>query len=467
MDLYLPEHRKRRLGLARTTPAGAIATEVTGGSSSAIAQVEAALERAAAASDLNIFTRLDPTGARERAASIDERLARGEAIGPLAGVPFVVKDLIDQAGLPNTCGGGFAPFTPEADAPCVARLEAAGAIPIGRVGLHEFAFGFSSENAWFGPVHNPLNPALSPGGSSGGSAAAVAAGIVPLALGTDTGGSVRVPAALCGLVGLKVTHGRGSLRGVYPLAPGLDTVGALAANVDDVELAYLTIAAHDPRDPISVDRPLGEPVPPSRLDGLRFAVPHPWMDTGFEPRIESTFEELLTRLSDLGATIDHVTIEEAAPPGLGLASAYFEIAPIHRARYLADPESYGPDVRQRIKDALAITEDEYAAALVWREQLRSGLERCLADHDAIITPTTAAVTKVIGEDTIELTSGPTFYRSPLSHFSAPVNNAGLPALALPVLDSGVPPLSLQLIGPAWSESRLLAIGKGLESADAA
>jgi aspartyl-tRNA(Asn)/glutamyl-tRNA(Gln) amidotransferase subunit A len=463
VDLGFSDHRKRRLGVAHTS-ARAIADDVAAGTSSAAAQVDAALERTAATTHLNIFTRLDAAGARERAASIDELLARGENAGPLAGVPFVVKDLIDQAGRPNTCGGGFAPFTPTADAPCVARLEAAGAIPIGRVGLHEFAFGFSSENHWFGPVHNPLNPALSPGGSSGGSAAAVAVGIVPLALGTDTGGSVRVPAALCGIVGLKVTHGRGSLRGVYPLAPGLDTVGPLAATVADAELAYLTIGAHDPQDPLSVDRALQQPEPTRHPKDLRFVVPHPWIDTGFEPRIETAFENLLATLTDLGVTIEHATIPQTAPSGMGLASAYFEIAPIHRARYLADPESYGPDVRQRIHDALTVTEDEYAAALRWRSQLRAGLEECLGSYDAIITPTTAAVTKVIGEDTIELTTGPTFYRSPLSHFSAPVNNAGLPALALPVRDSGTPPLSLQLVGRAWSESQLLAIGRGLESA---
>lgn len=444
--------------------AAAIAAAVAAGVSSALTQVETALEQAARTDDLNIFTRLDAEAARERAASIDERIERGENVGPLAGVPFAVKDLIDQAGLPNSCGGGFAPFTPAADAPCVARLESAGAIPIGRTGLHEFAFGFSSENHWFGPVHNPLNPALSPGGSSGGSAAAVAAGVVPLALGTDTGGSVRVPAALCGLVGLKVTHGRGSLRGIYPLAPGLDTVGPLAATVADAELAYLTIGGHDPQDALSIDRPLDQPQPPRRLDGLRLAVPHPWIDTGFEPRIEIEFNKLLAALGDLGVAIEHVEIPETAPSGMGLASAYYEVASIHRARYVADPESYGPDVRRRIRDALAVTPEEYAAALRWREELRKGLEGCLVDYDAIATPTTAAATKVIGEDMIELTTGPAFYRSPLSHFSAPVNNAGLPALAVPVTGSGTPPLSLQLIGPAWSESHLLAIGKGLESA---
>ncbi len=444
--------------------ARAIAAAVQDGTTTAVDQVAAALGRAAASDDLNILTRLDSEPALERAARIDGLIRAGEPVGPLAGVPFAVKDLIDQAGLPNTCGGSFAPFTPAADAPCVSRLQDAGAIPIGRTGLHEFAFGFSSENPWHGPVHNPLDPTLSPGGSSGGSAAAVAAGVVPIALGTDTGGSVRVPAALCGIVGLKVTHGRGSLRGVYPLASGLDTVGPLAGTVADAELMYRLIGVHDPLDPLSSDEPMGSSMPASSITGLRLAVPHPWVDTGYEPRVEQQFSALLDALRELGATVDQVTISETAPSGQGLASAYYEVAPIHRARYLADPASYGEDVQQRMQDALAVTADEYATALEWRAQVRQGIERHLEVYDAIITPTTAAVTKPIGQEMLDLTSGATHYRSPLSHFTSLVNNAGLPALAVPIKGSGRPPVSLQLIGSAWSETRLLAMGRGLESA---
>lgn len=454
------------MGVA-TPSANQIASAVSRGASSASSQVEAALDRATASSHLNIFTRLDTSAALELAATVDRRIGDGEDLGPLAGVPFVVKDLIDQSGLPNTCGAGFAPFTPAADAPCVARLKSAGAIPIGRVGLHEFAFGFSSENPWFGPVRNPIDPELSPGGSSGGSAAAVAAGVVPIALGTDTGGSVRVPAALCGIVGLKVTHGRGSLRGVYPLAPGLDTVGPLAASVADAETVFRVIGGHDPLDPLSIDQPIAPSPEPRSVAGLRLAVPHPWVDTGYEPRIEEDFAVTLQELADLGAVIEHVTIEETAPPGQGLASAYFEVAPIHRQRYLADPESYGAEVQQRMEDVLAVTAEQYADALQWRSRVRSGLEDCLQSHDAIVTPTTAAVTKPIGQETIELTTGSVHYRSPLSHFTSLVNNAGLPALSLPIRNTGAPPLSLQLIGPAWSEGELLAIGKGLESSELA
>ena len=441
-----------------------IAGAVRAGTSSAAAQIAAALERAAAAADLNIFTRLDASAALEKAGAIDAALSVGETAGPLAGVPFAVKDLINQAGVPNTCGSGFAPFTPVASAPCVRRLEEAGAIPIGRVGLHEFAFGFSSENPWFGPVHNPLDPDLSPGGSSGGSAAAVAAEIVPLALGTDTGGSVRVPAALCGIVGLKVTHGRGSIRGVYPLAGGLDTVGPLALSVADAEAMYRVIAPHDPLDPASVERPVDDAAEPRSLRGLRLAVPHPWVDTGYEPRVETSFQELLETLRSHDATVENVTIAETAPSTLGLPSAYFEAARIHRTRFEADPEAYGSDLQVRLTDALAVTADQYAEALEWRSRVRRALEACLADYDAIATPTTAALTKPIGVDELELTTGRTGYRAPLSHFTALVNNAGLPAIALPISGSGTPPLSLQLVGLPWSERQLLTIGKGLENA---
>ncbi|MCP3975410.1 MAG: amidase [bacterium] len=447
------------------TSALGIAAAVRDGSVPAVTQIAAALERANAAAELNIFTRLDAADALAQAAAVDRRIASGGRVGPLAGVPLAVKDLIDQAGLPNTCGGSFAPFTPAADAPCVSRLKDAGAIPIGRTGLHEFAFGFSSENPWHGAVRNPIDPTLSTGGSSGGSAAAVAAGVVPLALGTDTGGSVRVPAALCGIAGLKVTHGRGSLRGVYPLAPGLDTVGPLARSIDEIALVLQIIGLHDPLDPLSVDMPVAPPAAPRPIAELRLAVPHPWVDTGYEPRVEQEFAALLETLDDLGAKIDHVIIPETAPPGQGLASAYYEVAPIHRARYLADPQSYGEDVQQRMEDALAVTAEQYASALEWRTQVRRGLEEHLEGRDAIITPTTAAVTKPIGQEMLELTTGAVHYRSPLSHFTSLVNNAGLPALAIPIRGSGLPPVSLQLIGSAWSEASLLALGRGLESVE--
>ena len=195
--------------------------------------------------ELNAYTEI-ADGALEKADAIDEEIRLGHDPGPLGGVPIAIKDLIDQNGVTTTCGSGFYRHRAERSATVVRRLEDAGAIIIGRTGLHEFAFGFSSENDWFGPVRNPWDTDTSPGGSSGGSAVAVAAGLTAGAIGTDTGGSVRVPAALCGVTGLKVTHGRVPLTGVFPLASSLDTVGPLGRTAEDVEALYEVMAGHDP-----------------------------------------------------------------------------------------------------------------------------------------------------------------------------------------------------------------------------
>jgi len=248
-----------------------IAAQVRTGRRTAVDVVTEALELAARSqADLNAFTLIDHEGAIARASGIDILVSSGRDPGPLAGVPIGLKDLIDQAGLPNTRGGSF-PVEPSAhSATVVRRLGTAGAVIIGRTGLHEFAFGFTSENHWFGPVRNPWDLKTSPGGSSGGSGAAVAAGIVPIAIGTDTGGSVRVPAALCGVFGLKVTHGRVSLAGVYPLAPSLDTVGPMAANVADLTAAYLAMAGDDPSDTWSQTKPVE--APPSDIDPTKLRL---------------------------------------------------------------------------------------------------------------------------------------------------------------------------------------------------
>ncbi|KAA3635440.1 MAG: amidase, partial [Armatimonadetes bacterium] len=239
--------------IVQTVDALTIAAQVRTGRLRAVDVVSSATETALDThGDLNAFTLIDRSGAMTRAEGIDRLIDQGKDPGPLAGVPVALKDLIDQAGLPNSRGASFPAQVSEHSATVVRRLGAAGAVIIGRTGLHEFAFGFTSENPWFGPVRNPWDTATSPGGSSGGSGAAVAAGIVPVAVGTDTGGSVRVPAALCGVFGLKVTHGRVPLSGVYPLVPSLDTVGPIATNIADLDLAYGVMAGYEPEDGWSV-----------------------------------------------------------------------------------------------------------------------------------------------------------------------------------------------------------------------
>ena len=448
--------------------ASGIAAAVASGEVSATAVVAAHLEAIARRGDLNAFTLVDAEGALAAAASLDRRLAAGEVPGPLAGVPVALKDLIDQAGLPTTCGSSFHRQVPAASATVVRRLERAGAVIVGRTGLHEFAFGFSSENPWWGPVRNPWDLGISAGGSSGGSAAAVAGGLVPVGIGTDTGGSVRVPAALCGLVGLKVTHGRIPLTGVFPLAPSLDTVGPLTRTVGDAVLVYLALAGPDPADSWCLAAEADAPRQPADLGRARLAVPLPWAAHPLSRRVRDGFRFALEALGRAGAVVEQVHSPDLATPGLIEESAYPEAAAVHRAWMEAHPDRYGPDVRRRLERALAIGPAEHAAGLAWRARVRRALDDLLADHDAVLLPTTAVSRKEIGRDEVATEEGPMGYRRALSAFTAPVNHAGHPALALPLAAPPAfpnePPPSLQVIGRRGGEARLLEIGLGLEAA---
>lgn len=413
---------------------------------------------------LNAFTYLDFGRAMETAAAVDERVRNGEAPGPLAGVPIAVKDLIDHADRPNTLGSSLPPAFPTSSAPAIARLEEAGAIIIGRTGLHEYAFGFSSENHWFGPVRNPWDVTLSPGGSSGGSGAAVAAGTAAAALGTDTGGSVRVPAALCGVVGLKVTHGRVPLTGVFPLAPSLDTVGPLARDVADTALTYLAIAGHDPGDPWSAPRKVEAPGEPAHLQDLTLGVPHPWVDLPQTDEVKESFATALDALAAAGVRLLHLDLPHLVPAAELELSVYPEVAVVHRDRWHDHPESYGPDVGRRLGEVFDIDPLDYVRAQEWRARLRHSAESALNGCDALLTPAVAARRKQIGVETIEMGDKLVSYRPQLSRYSALVNHTGLPALTLPLDRDGVPPPSIQIIGRPWEENRLLEIGAGFESA---
>lgn len=422
-------------------------------------QAEAQQER------LNINTLIDGERALERADEIDRQVEAGEDPGPLAGVPVALKDLIDHAGRVTTCGSEFYRETPERSATVVERLEGAGAIIVSRTGLHEFAFGFNSENAWFGPVRNPLDPELSAGGSSGGSAAAVAAEQVPLAIGTDTGGSVRVPAALCGVYGLKVTHGRVPLTGVFPLAGSLDTVGPIAADLDDLTTAYHVMAGHDPRDPWSVDQPIvrsGGARPD--LQGMRFGLPVAWLDNGpVTDEVVEAFASVVAAIRGLGATVDELDDPVLSPPGLITDLAGGEIAAIHRA-WKQEGRAYGEEVDTRLDPALEVDVDRYVAANRWRAEVRQHAAAAFSRFDLLLTPTTGATRKVIGVDTIETATGEHHHRAVLSWFTALVNTIGSPALALPIPSDRRPPPSLQLLGPWWNEHRLLEVGATLAKA---
>jgi aspartyl-tRNA(Asn)/glutamyl-tRNA(Gln) amidotransferase subunit A len=345
----------------------------------------------------------------------------------------------------------------------VRRLEDAGAVIVTRTGLHEFAYGFNSENEWFGPVRNPLDQSLSPGGSSGGSAAAVAAEQVPIAIGTDTGGSVRVPAALCGVYGLKVTHGRVPLTGVFPLAASLDTVGPLAATVDDLSLTYQTIAGHDPSDRWSVDQPVvrsGGARPD--LGGLRVGLPVAWLDQAHvTDAVADAFAVAVAGIRGLGATVEELDDPALCPPGSTAELAGGEIAAVHRT-WRSEGLQYGSEISGRLEVAFQVTLDQYVEATHWRAAIRQRAAAALSRFDVLVTPTTGTTRKIIGDEMVETSDGAHHHRGVLSWFTALVNVAGLPAIAAPLAAESTPPPSLQIIGPWWGEHRLLEVAATLE-----
>lgn len=414
-------------------------------SDSAVSRVAEALARANASQpSLNAFNEIDDDRALERAAEIDRKIADGDDPGPLAGVPIALKDLIDHRGHTTTAGSAFYRHMATESAPCVRAMEAAGAVIIGRTGLHEFAFGFSSENPHQGPVRNPWDLTTSTGGSSGGSAAAVAAGIVAIAIGTDTGGSVRVPAALCGTFGLKVTHGRIPLDGVFPLVPSLDTVGPLADSVSGLELSYRAMSEDMSTAP--------------KRESVRIGIPQPWVETApFDPEITEAFEEAVGSLRGMGHEVGVVHLPDAVPSTELWHAIAPEVREVH-AEFRANGEPYGADVAKRLDDAELVSPAEIRAAREWQRMIRQRFGDAFATVDFLLTPTVPVRNKRIGEDEID----GRHYRSVVSYFSALVNHSLHPALAMPVLGSGTPPASLQVIGRPGGEADLLGFGAVLE-----
>jgi aspartyl-tRNA(Asn)/glutamyl-tRNA(Gln) amidotransferase subunit A len=412
-----------------------------------VSRVERALSAAEDSQPvLNAFTSIDAQSSVARAGEIEQAVASGMPAGVLAGTPIGLKDLIDHEGRTTTAGSAFYRQVAATSAPVVTRLEEAGAVIIGRTGLHEFAFGFSSENPHFGPVRNPWDTNTSTGGSSGGSAAAVGAGITPVAIGTDTGGSVRVPAALCGCFGLKVTHGRIPIDGVFPLATSIDTIGPLADSIDNLEGSYRVMSGDD-----------GDARPSDRL---RIGLPQPWLaQAPMDDHVGSSFEATVRSLENLGHQISTVEMEGVLPAMELIDSIAGEVSDVHR-EFRAQGLPYGDDVAKRVDDCLATSPERIEAGKEWQKMIRLAFARAFDSVDLIVTPTTPVMRKVIGEDMI----GDRHYRAVLSWFTALVNHALLPAIALPIFGTGAPPVSLQAIGPLGSETALLGFGRSLVNA---
>jgi aspartyl-tRNA(Asn)/glutamyl-tRNA(Gln) amidotransferase subunit A len=426
------------------------------GHTSSLALVEdslSAIARHGAAT--NAFISVDADGARSRARELDDALARGVDRGPLHGIPLSLKDLIDVAGVVTTAGSRvLRDRVAPVDAPIVTRLRDAGAIVIGRANLHEFALGTTSEDSAFGPVRNPHDVSRSAGGSSGGSAAAVATGMGLASIGTDTGGSVRIPAAACGVVGLKPAIGDIPTDGVLPLSLTLDHVGPLTNSVQDAAWIWQVLSG----------RRVGD-VRPAAIERLRLKRLGGYFDRPLEPAVRAAFDEAVRRIERGGARVWTGTIDATERIG----AAYAEIVLPEGAQWHAPwldtrADDYQPAVRARIAHGRTYSAVTYLDARAFCADLRRLVDAALEDCDALVLPTLPIVAPPIGagELVVDPADGTAIaVRAIMLKHTQPFNLTGHPAISLPIAADGLP-VGLQLVGRAQDTARLLEIAAACE-----
>lgn len=411
---------------------------------------------------LKPFVTVTADRARAEAAAADEALARGQRLGPLHGLPLTLKDNIDTAGLRTTAGSAFlGDNVPAQDATVARRVREAGAVLLGKVQLHEFAFGGTTQNPHYGPCRNPWDAERIPGGSSGGSGSAVAAGMCALSLGTDTGGSVRIPGALNGVTGLRPTLGRVSNLGVFPVTWSFDTVGPLARGVEDVAIALGAISGFDVPDGLSVDRPvpdfcagLGQGV-----DGLRIGLPRSFYFEECDPEVASAVRAALDVLVGLGAELVEVDLPGAADAVVACTRIIWaEARAQHEQRYAEEKHRFGEDLQRRLALADGVSSMDYARAVEASRHWRREVELAFRQVDVIASPTSGTVAPLAARaEMIETTVR-------LTRFTYGWSLAGLPAISLPcgVGEAGMP-VGLQLAGRPFEEDVLLRAGAAYQA----
>jgi AtzE family amidohydrolase len=446
--------------------AGDIAAAVTGGRQSASQIIEATLGRIDRDNRrLNAFTAVTADRARARAAEIDAARAGGKPIGALAGVPFAVKNLIDIAWLPTLAGSKINRdhLPAAADATLVSRLEAAGAILVGALNMGEYAYDFTGENCHDGPSRNPHDTARMTGGSSGGSGGAVAGGLVPIALGSDTNGSIRVPSSFCGIFGLKPTYGRLSRAGSFPFVSSLDHLGPLARNTSDLALAYDAMQGPDPRDPVCADRP-AEPVMAllgQGMTGLRVAKAGGYFCTGASPEALSALD---TVAAALGATREIELPEAARARAAAYVITTSEGAALHLDRLRERPDDFDPDVRDRLIAGALVPGSAVVSAHKFRRWYREAVLRLFDEVDAILAPATPCTAPLIGQKTFVLDGREMPLRPNIGIYTQPISFIGLPVVAVPVPPAQGLPIGVQIIAAPWREDLALRLAYHLEAA---
>lgn len=415
------------------------------------------LERAARHQALNAFVTVLADAALDQARAADREIGAGRYRGPLHGIPISIKDLIDLRGVATTAASRVrAGHVASADATVIARLRRAGAVFLGKTNLHEFAFGVTSEDSAFGPVRHPRDPSRSPGGSSGGSAAAVAVGAGFASIGTDTGGSIRIPSAACGLVGLKPQRGDLPLDGVVPLSPTLDHVGPIARSVREARLVYEAMRGEPPR---SGREPAGV-----RVSSVRLAVPRPYFLDRLDPDVRRAFDAALARLVAAGCTIDDVAILHAEEiPAVYLHISLAEAARYHAPALERQPDAYTRPVRVRLELGRYVLAEDYLRALDGRRVLQTDVDAALTGRDALVLPTLPVPAPPLGASTVETDGGPEPVRAALLRLTQLFNLTGHPALTIPCGETpnGLP-CGCQLVGRRGETDRLLDLAEALE-----
>ncbi|HEX2313300.1 MAG TPA: Asp-tRNA(Asn)/Glu-tRNA(Gln) amidotransferase subunit GatA [Thermomonospora sp.] len=478
--------------LTRRT-AAELAELIASGQASAVEVAQAHLDRIAAVDgEVNAFLHVDAEATLAQARRVDERRAAGEPLGPLAGVPIAHKDVFTTTDMPTTAGSRILEgWRPPYDATITARLREAGLVIIGKTNMDEFAMGSSTENSAFGPTRNPWDPARVPGGSSGGSSAAVAAYEAPLATGTDTGGSIRQPAAVTGIVGTKPTYGGSSRYGVIAFASSLDTPGPFARTVLDTALLHEAFSGHDPMDSTSIDRPVPPVVEAARradVAGLRVGVVRELGGEGYQPGVLRRFNEAVELLESLGAKVTEVS----CPHFTYALPAYYLIAPsecssnlarFDAMRYglrvgddgtrsaeevmaLTRAEGFGPEVKRRIMlGTYALSSGYYDAYYGKAQQVRTLIIRdfdaAFEQVDVLVSPTTPTTAFPLGERADDPMA---MYLADLC--TIPSDLAGNAAISVPcgLADEDGLPVGLQVMAPTLADDRLYRVGAAVERA---
>lgn len=410
--------------------------------------LEEALERALAYQDRNVLVYLDEEGARAEAQALMEELKRGQIRGPLHGLPLTIKDLFPVRGMP-TRAGTKAPLPPlPEEARAVTRLREAGAVVFAKANMHEIALGITGEITATGPVRNALDPGRQAGGSSSGSAVAVALGIGLASLGSDTGGSIRIPAAFNGVVGFKPSYGRIPIAGALPLSPSTDHAGPIAKTVRDAHLLTEILA--------------GEDIPLEGPQNPVFGVPMDFLEGRLGLEVRRAFTQLLEDLPRLRAGVKEVSL-----PFPGVYEVYtqlvrYEAARIHEKALKEAPELFSPPVREALLDGLSLTEKDYRKAVAEREALRLELTKALRGVDALLLPTQPLPAPPLGTEEVELESGRKGHREAFITLTLPFSLLGVPTLTLPFAKVEGLPVGLQVVGPFGEDGRVLAIGGWLE-----